>query len=329
MRQLVNLQVSLQPSAGKDGLRERTHSAEEQLSRVDNHASRAIRPTASSRQRYAGEEGRTGCLCVVESLLHSKVGHADVGAQLKQTCRNANLQELGVEHALASSLARIGCCVLRKSRGTPAAAIDVLWGDGKQPTDSVLHITDVAASVYYLRLHIQIGRLHLINGSGENLTVLPKRLLRFERSVPKAVGHGENLQLTVEHLKHKILLGCSRNKIGAHSLLAHLSLHEHGLRGALLVGQGSKQIDIHRQLKRQVIGLRPRVVVEFGHGSLRREIERRQIGHLGGLQRSLALLHCDAGRVQIGVVGQHLLDELLQHRVGEKLAPRQLGKRTA
>ena len=57
-----------------------------------------------------------------------------------------------------------------------------------------------------------------------------------------------------------------------------------------------------------------------------REVKRRQIGQLSHLQRSLATLHGDAGRVQVGIVGQHLLNQLLQQGVVEELAPRHLGQ---
>ena len=71
----------------------------------------------------------------------------------------------------------------------------------------------------------------------------------------------------------------------------------------------------------QVVTLGPRVIVEFAKRTLGPERKRRQISQLGGLKRSLAHLYVETCRVQIGIISQHLLDKLLQERVGKELAP--------
>ena len=135
-----------------------------------------------------------------------------------------------------------------KSRAAPPIAVDVLRRDGQQPADGVLDGSDVAARINNLRFYVQIGRLHLVDGSAVGLSVLPKRLLCLQGSVPQAVGHGEDFQLSVEHLQHVVLLCCGRNEVGPDSVLTHLCLTEHSLGSALLIGDATKDVDIHGQL---------------------------------------------------------------------------------
>ena len=191
--------------------------------------------------------------------------------------------------------------------------------------------TEPAATLDIGRRPQALGRAcgHLVDGRGIGLTILIECLLRLERGVPEAVGLSEDVKLAVEQQEIVVLLGDGTDEVRAHGLLAQLGLQEHGLGGALLTGDGTEHIDIHRQLQGQRVGLREGTLVEAGECALWSEVKRRQIGHLGHLQRSLALLDSDAGRVQVGIVGQHLIDQCLEVRVGEELAPRHLCQRLA
>ena len=144
---------------------------------------------------------------------------------------------------------------MMQGRGSPDIALDVLWRDGQQSADGILHAADVAACVHNLRLHVQVRRLHLIHGGGVDFAVFPERLLGFQRGIPEAVGSVQDFQLAVEHLQHVVLLCGSRDKVRLDGFLTYLCLQEQGLGGALLVGDGAEGIDVHRELQGQVVGL--------------------------------------------------------------------------
>ena len=103
------------------------------------------------------------------------VGQAEVGAQFEQSGGHAEFQELRVKHALSGGLGPLFQC-----RGAPLAALNVVRCFRKQTADGILGGTDVAAYIENLRLHIQIGRLHLVDGGRVRLAILPQRLLRFQ-----------------------------------------------------------------------------------------------------------------------------------------------------
>ena len=257
------------------------------------------------RQRDAGEEGGAGSLRVVEGLLHSSIGHADVGTLLEHLCGNADAQIPVIEHTL----------VVRRSMvvgsSGPVAAGNGLRRNGQQFAKGILSGADGTTGIDDLRLHTQVRRLQLVDSGGVSLTVLIECLLGLERGVPETVGLLEDVELTVEQQEIVVLLCDGADEIGARGLLAQLGLQEHGLRGALLIGDGPEHIDVHRQLQGQRVGLREGALVEAGECALRCEVKRRQIGQLGHLQRGFALLHSDAGGIHIGIVGQHLFDQLL------------------
>ena len=159
------------------------------------------------------------------------------------------------------------------ARLAPLLPTDVLRSNGQQLADVVLYGTYVTACVYYLRLDAQVRSLHLVDGGAVGLAVLPQGLFGIERLMPQAVGHGEYLQLAVEHLQQVVLLGHGGYQIGTHGLLLHLSLQHHGLGSTLLVGDGTKDVDVHRQLQRQVVGLVHSTAVEAGQRALGGEDE--------------------------------------------------------
>ena len=324
LRQLGNLLVGNQLATGKDGLGQGSHRIQQYLAGIDHHTASGIGPASGTVQRDGREECGTGGIRVIEGLLHSVVGHADVRTVLQHHGRNTDVEITDVEHALTYVALGLG---VRQYRVAPLAAADVLRCNGQQATDGILDAEDVATHVGNLGLHVEVRRLHLVDGRAIRLTILPEGNLCLQRGFPQAVGLRENLQLSVEHLQQVVLLGGGGNEVGTDGLLAHLDLQHHGLGGTLLVGDATKHVDIPRQLQRQVVGLRPGVVVKLRQRSRRCEVQCRQIGQLGSLQRRLRLLDGDACRVQVGVVGQHLLDELLQQRVAEELAPRHLGDR--
>ena len=171
------------------------------------------------------------------------VGHADVRTVFQQLGWYANLQILCVEHMLFG----ITHCLGMMQRGAaPLLAVDVLRADSHQFADGILYGTDVAAGVDDLRLHAEIGCLHLVDGSAIGLAVLPKRLFGLERLVPETVGLHENFQLAVEHLQQEVLLSRDGNEVRTYGLFLHLSLQEHSLCCALLVGNRAEDVDIHR-----------------------------------------------------------------------------------
>ena len=89
---------------------------------------------------------------------------------------------------------------LGESRGAPLLTLYVLWRDGQQFAEGVLGGTDTAARIDNLRLDIDVRCLHLVDSGGISLTVLEERLLRFERGTPKAVSHGQDIQLAIKQL---------------------------------------------------------------------------------------------------------------------------------
>ena len=96
--ELGYLLVGNQLASGKYRLCKRTDSREQELTRIDNHTACRVGPSCRTAEVDAGIESGTGCCSVVESLLHSVVGHTDVGTVLQHLGGNANLQVFGVEH---------------------------------------------------------------------------------------------------------------------------------------------------------------------------------------------------------------------------------------
>ena len=301
--QLRNLEVRLEFALCEDGLRELADGIEQKAPGVDDGAAAIVRPAHQPGQRDGGEEGGTGSLHVVVSLLNHMVCHADVGPALQQLCRHA------VDH------------LLRQRVASPLAALDASGRNAHQAAEIVLDALDIALRVHNLCLDVEPRSLHLLYGRGVGFAVLPKRPLRLERSVPERIGLGENLQLAVQYLQQCILLAGDADEVGVDRILVALSLQQRSLRRALPVGDGAERLYLPVHLQRQRIDLCCTAIVEARYASLRSDVERRQVGELGCLERCLALLHGNAGRTQVGVAGQHLLDELLEQRVGEEFAP--------
>ena len=125
------------------------------------------------------------------------------------------------------------------------AANDGLRSNAKKFAEGILCSSDVATYVNNLCLHVQVGRLQLVDSGAVSLAVLVERLLGFERSVPDAVGLGEDVQLAVEQQKQVVLLSDSADEVRAYGFLAQLSLQEHSFGGALLVRDATKHVNIH------------------------------------------------------------------------------------
>ena len=86
-----NLFIGNQLTTGEDGLRELCKGIQQQLAWVNDAHARVVGPSHSTTEGDGGEEGRTGCCRVVESLLHGIVGHADVRTVLQHLCRYADV----------------------------------------------------------------------------------------------------------------------------------------------------------------------------------------------------------------------------------------------
>ena len=102
------------------------------------------------------------------------VSHTDIWTVFQHYGWHAQVQVLGIKHALFG----FSYCIGMMQNGTaPFLSIDMLRADSQQLADGILDSTDVATGIDHLRLHAQIGSLHLIDGCAVSLTVLPKCLL--------------------------------------------------------------------------------------------------------------------------------------------------------
>ena len=104
------------------------------------------------------------------------------------------------------------------------AASDRVRRDAKQFAKGIFSGADVTTGIDNLRLYIQVGRFHLVDGSRVGLAVLIECLLGVERGVPETVGLREDYHLAVEQHKHIILPGDGADEVRLYSLFAELGL---------------------------------------------------------------------------------------------------------
>ena len=302
---LGHLQSGHYLSVLEDGLRQRTDSRQEPLTGVDDGTAQGVGEHSRSTDINVGIEARTGCLHVIEALCQLHLGSMDVGTVAEQLDAYASGKRRG-ERLVVERATRY-----------------LVTGLVEQQAHGVLQFAYLLADRQLLPLHAIVAGLGTLHAGAAGTSQFH---LQFHH-VPGLFGQrlhvGDDGQLLVEHHQRVVEVGHATDDVGLHGHLIVLGSQQLHLGRALLRQDIAEEVYVPRGLDGQLIGLRRRSAVHLhpGDGTAGSDGDRRQEGQLGHLEHVLHHLHVEGCVTQVDVVLQCLLDERLQLRVSEHLAP--------
>ena len=306
---LGHLQSGNDLSVLEDGLRQRADGREYPLAGVDDGANR-VGECGIARDGDVGVEARASRLYVVEALCQLHLGSVHVGTVGQQLCAYAG-SELRGQRLLAELAAR-----------------NLVSGFVEQQRHRVLHLADLLAQVYGLGLHLIVAGLGTLHARRAGASQFLLQLHHVPGLLDESLHVGDDGQLLVEHHERVVEVGHAADDVGLHGHLIVFRGQQLHLCRALLREDVAEEVDVPAGCDGQLVGLRRRCTIHLhaADGALRGEGYAGQEGQLGHLEHVLHHLHVERCVGQVGIVVECRLDEALQLRVGEHLAPGQVAE---